>query len=439
MRLPAIAFFDIPYHSRLMTTLPLIRALVAKGHPVYAFTLEPYRKLVESTGAQCVLQPGFGVEPPLCTVNLRTIDYSMTAVPALVETLRQLKPAVVVHTAKCLWAALAAEICGLPTVGLHTNALMPRGVPVSAEVFAHRWPGMDETVLAELDARDARAWKACAHHFASTRIDARDVLPGMPNCMNLRGDLNLVYCSERLQPHRQHFDEHYHFVGPCYEARTEDADPAFEAQLELLPRPLIYASLGSMRLYNERQHVFLSVLDACRGGKRGVVMSVGGETFGQNGAPLPSHVLARPYVPQLAVLEKASVFITHAGTNSVYESLLAGVPMLMLPQGGDQPIVAEHVEALGLGLWLRTSDQTPPTHRPAAPTTAPGVAQDSAQAFSQEAFQDALQKAIERLMDDSDLLAKVRHAGMELREAGGLPRATELVSNFVQGAVRERA
>jgi MGT family glycosyltransferase len=334
-----IAFFDIPYHSRLVTTLPIVRALVERGHRVHAFTLEPYRELVAASGAAVVLQPPFGYEPPDCTVNLRTIDYSMEAVPALVERLRALRPALVVYTAKCLWAAIAAELCGLPTAVVHTNALWPRGAPVSEAVFAARWPGRSEAEIGRIEARDRAAWARCADRFAVTRTHTDDVLPGIPNCMNLRGDINLVYTSEQLQPRRAEFDASYHFVGPCYDERSADDDPAFSAALAALPRPLIYASLGSMRLYNDRRDIFRTVFEALADGRYGAVVAVGAADTSAL-APPPPHTLVRPYVPQLAVLQRASVFITHAGSNSVFESLLAGVPMLMLPQGADQPIFA---------------------------------------------------------------------------------------------------
>jgi MGT family glycosyltransferase len=63
-------------------------------------------------------------------------------------------------------------------------------------------------------------------------------------------------------------------------------------------------------------------------------------------------------VPQLEVLSRASLFVTHGGMNSVNEALSAGVPMLVVPQGADQPLVAERVTTLGAGLSLRPEEVT---------------------------------------------------------------------------------
>ncbi|MEU0185450.1 nucleotide disphospho-sugar-binding domain-containing protein [Streptomyces sp. NPDC006207] len=44
--------------------------------------------------------------------------------------------------------------------------------------------------------------------------------------------------------------------------------------------------------------------------------------------------------------------------NSVNEALYAGVPMLVVPQGADQPMVARRVEELGAGLSIPTREVT---------------------------------------------------------------------------------
>ena len=406
--LPSIAFFDIPYHSRLVTTLPLVKALVARGHRIDGFTLEPFASLLASSGAQVICQPPFGIMPKDCTVNLRTIEYSMEAVPFLVAKLQELRPALVLLTAKCLWAAIAAERCGIKTAVIHTNALMPRGAKVSNAVYAARWPGKSESELAVIEQRDQSAWEICRAQYDIERIDSRDVLPGLPNCMNLRGELNVVYTSDALQPHRQEFDDSYHFVGPCYDQRPADADSAVEAALDRLPRPLVYCALGSMRHYNDRQNFFQSVLTACGDGRFGVVMSVGSQEAAASFDEIPPHVLVKPYVPQLAVLDRASVFVTHAGTNSVFESLLAGVPMLMCPQGGDQPIFAEQIESLGAGRWLHEASLDAPM----------------------------LRSQIESVLTHPQMARQARTIGDGLRAAGGTVRAAEIISDFAQQSLQ---
>lgn len=49
---------------------------------------------------------------------------------------------------------------------------------------------------------------------------------------------------------------------------------------------------------------------------------------------------------------KARAFLTHGGTNGVYEAIYHGVPMVGIPMFADQPDNMVHVKAKGAGLFL---------------------------------------------------------------------------------------
>jgi UDP:flavonoid glycosyltransferase YjiC (YdhE family) len=57
-------------------------------------------------------------------------------------------------------------------------------------------------------------------------------------------------------------------------------------------------------------------------------------------------------VDQQEVLSRADVFVTHGGSNSFHEALLMKVPMVVVPFFGDQVLVGERVEELGIGIDL---------------------------------------------------------------------------------------
>ena len=65
------------------------------------------------------------------------------------------------------------------------------------------------------------------------------------------------------------------------------------------------------------------------------------------------------YLPQVSILRRASVLVTHAGNNSVTEALAHGVPMLALPFSTDQFDGAAAIEAAGLGLAADPNCVTP--------------------------------------------------------------------------------
>ena len=68
--------------------------------------------------------------------------------------------------------------------------------------------------------------------------------------------------------------------------------------------------------------------------------------------------LLRPFLPQVALLERSALLVTHGGNNSVTEALTAGVPMVLLPFSTDQFAGAAAVEAAGLGTALDPNTAT---------------------------------------------------------------------------------
>merc|ERR1712110_292925 len=65
---------------------------------------------------------------------------------------------------------------------------------------------------------------------------------------------------------------------------------------------------------------------------------------------LPSNITVKTSINQVEMLSKhAHAFITHAGFNSLQESLIAGVPLIAVPQAVDQPANARKIESSGWG------------------------------------------------------------------------------------------
>ncbi|KAK1892591.1 UDP-glucuronosyltransferase 2A2 [Dissostichus eleginoides] len=69
------------------------------------------------------------------------------------------------------------------------------------------------------------------------------------------------------------------------------------------------------------------------------------------------------WIPQNDLLghSKTRAFITHGGTNGIYEAIYHGVPMVGLPLFGDQPENMVHMKAKGAALsvdlnFMKTED-----------------------------------------------------------------------------------
>ena len=85
------------------------------------------------------------------------------------------------------------------------------------------------------------------------------------------------------------------------------------------------------------------------------------ESFGN----LPANIAIHGWLPQIAVLKRASLFITHGGLNSIHDGLYFGVPLLLCPQQEEQTLNATRVVDLGAGLLLPKGELTPETCRQA--------------------------------------------------------------------------
>lgn len=70
---------------------------------------------------------------------------------------------------------------------------------------------------------------------------------------------------------------------------------------------------------------------------------------------IPKNFVVQNEVPQLEILQRAALFISHGGMNSVSEALYYGVPLIVIPQAGGQTWVARRVGQLGAGKMLHRS------------------------------------------------------------------------------------
>jgi zeaxanthin glucosyltransferase len=93
--------------------------------------------------------------------------------------------------------------------------------------------------------------------------------------------------------------------------------------------------------------------EACAGLNAQLVISLGGGLEPERLGTLAGDPIVVSYAPQLEIVKRAAVVITHAGLNTVLESLAEGVPLVALPLGNDQPGVAARVKARGAGLVIR--------------------------------------------------------------------------------------
>ncbi len=166
--------------------------------------------------------------------------------------------------------------------------------------------------------------------------------------------INFTYTIKEFQIYADEFDDvRYKYVGPSLS--TREANSTFD--FSMIKAPLIYISLGT--LLNTSVSFFRKCIEAFENQSVSVIISIGSIVKMKDLGKIPDNIFIYTYVPQLEVLQRASLFITHGGMNSVNESIFYGVPMLAIPVGNDQPAVARQIERLHLGRYLSRKHLNP--------------------------------------------------------------------------------
>ncbi|WP_180687211.1 macrolide family glycosyltransferase [Streptomyces gossypiisoli] len=341
-----VAFLNIAMHGRVNPTLPVVAELVRRGHSVTYHTSPAFREEIEAVGATVCLYAGGDQplpDPPTPVTLIEGLaGTAVRLLPAVLADLRRIRPDLIVHDNACPWGAVAARELEVPAASSFTTFAFNRHVPSPTR---GSWD-----LLAAAMARPRRVQGYLRSRWELRRRFDASGLPWV-DLGNIRQPLNLVYTSRAFQPAVEEFDQSYRFVGPSIGARPDD--PSFPA--DRLRDPVLYASLGTV--FNADPSLLRSFATGLASLGGTVIVSTG-QTDPAALGPLPEHVLARRFVPQPEVLARAALFVTHGGMNSVNEAMYAGVPMLVVPQGADQPMVARRIVELGAGLSIRTEDVT---------------------------------------------------------------------------------
>lgn len=194
---------------------------------------------------------------------------------------------------------------------------------------------------------------------------------------------------------RTNLPQWFHFTGPYN-------NPASRERVEfpwskLNGKPLIYASMGTLQ--NRLFRIFEDIAKACAELDAQLVISLGGATKPESLPQLPGEPIVVDYAPQLELLQKASLTITHAGMNTTLESLSNGVPMVAIPITNDQPGVAARIA------WTGTGEVVP-----LAKLSIP-----------------RLRNAIARVLSEDSYKQNALRLQEAIRKAGGVSRAADIV------------
>ncbi len=387
------AFLPVPAYGHVNPTLAVAQELVRRGHEVIYYVSEPFREIVQATRARVrCYDSKMNISGSIVPSTFPSMFYEEArhVLPQVLDYLRQDAPDIIVYEPFGIWPRIAVSVLQTPAIALRPTFAMNEHFNMSQ--FAAQMRNSPRfSNMAEMLAR-ARASIAelCARYNVPPFDFFDNFLHAEP--------LTIVFLPKAFQPAAETFDERFLFIGPSIATRHEATDFPFE-RLDN-ERPLLYISLGTV--VNDRPEFFKQCFEAFAESDYQVVLSRGKRVDPGALGPVPDNFLVSPYVPQLEILPRTSVFVTHGGMNSAMESLYYGVPMIVIPQQGDQFATGQRIAELGLGLMLdnNTVNVT------------------------------ALREAVERVANESAFRQRAQQMQQLTHDAGGYQRAADAIIQF---------
>ncbi|MET3987746.1 macrolide family glycosyltransferase [Streptomyces sp. PvR034] len=393
-----IAVLGAPYQGHVNPTLAVVADLVGRGHRITYITTEQFSAAVSAAGAKAVTYES------VWPAN-RSVPAEMTAEEMVKGPLQLLRENIAVATAA--EGELAAD---LPDLVLY-DTLMNFG----ARALAEKWETPAAQIIPLLASNEHfSVIQALSEEFPA--IDPQHPAlvefgmklvefraghglpaPGPGDFLAASEDLNLVCVAADFQPAAETFDDRYVFVGPGLAApatRPTWTPPQGGA-------PVLLIALGT--LFNERPDFYRACAEAFADLPWHVVMATGDHVDPSDLGDLPANFEVHRQVPQLAVLEHADVFVTHAGIRSTMESLAAGTPLVAVAQSVELDFNARRIADLGIGVRIARQEVTP----------------------------EALRAAVLKAAEDAEIQQRVADMAERVRAAGGATRAADEIEAYL--------
>src|SRR5215831_8917670 len=141
----------------------------------------------------------------------------------------------------------------------------------------------------------------------------------------------------------------FHYSGPWHDGYGRI--PVEFPWERLTGKPIVYVSLGTLQ--NGVTETFRAIAASARTLKHlQFVLAIGNQITPEQIGETPSNVLTVAYAPQIELLKRSALCITHAGLNTVLEALASGVPLLAIPITNDQPGVAARIAHRNVGIAI---------------------------------------------------------------------------------------
>ncbi len=350
-----ILFVNANLYGHINPTLPLVRELVKRGNTVDYFCSKQFEEKVIAEGAVFL---NYSAELDDFLAAYRPTDrhpffmlmeyillYAEVMLPGVSELIESKEYDMVVCDSLFGAPYFLKQMIHIPVVSSHSSFAMSH-TPVPDSMLE---PGTHP----QLDHCYEILNRICEKHTVP--------VTSLSDIFISKSQWNVVYTIPEFNGDSGLEFSKYFFTGAIVKNETAE-DFADIPQRD--SRPLIYISLGSVN--TDFVDFYKMCLETFKTSDVFVIMSIGKKCKIEQLGDIPSNFYIGNFLPQLAILKKADVFITHAGFNSVNEALSYGVPMYAFPMVNDQHMVAKRIKDLKLGIVGQFKEISPQVLRDGA-------------------------------------------------------------------------
>lgn len=321
-----ILVVNLPFWGHINPTLGIVNELVRRGHTVDYINSNRCKREIEASGANFIPYKN----KPNAPINIDFLMFYESYITA--KGIVNEYDLVIYEMSEYLIQTLSDE-SKVPAVRIcaqfaYNDSIVKKMIYAAPKYFFYRFNfGRKYLSRIAFDRRNIKIpgvdyFDELAHHYP---------------------DLNLVNTCREFQIDEQDFDERFQFIGPNIQ---RDNDFSIDMNLDNYENPIIYISGGTVQSANK---LIQKCIGAFSNEKVEIIISLGRRSKKIKKRSISNNIHIYDFVPQIEILKKASLFITHAGMGSTNEALYFGVPMLASPVTSDQPIVADQIEHLNLG------------------------------------------------------------------------------------------
>ncbi|MDC0705918.1 MULTISPECIES: macrolide family glycosyltransferase [Priestia] len=347
-----VLFINGGSEGHINPTIAVVQELISRGEEVVYFSIEAFRERIEKTGAdvrtfdgqkflKAFISGGRNYLPERINGLLHTADI---IIPSVLEQIQGEHFDYIIHDSMFGCGRLLSQILKLPATNSCTSFAQ------NELSFKRMYEHLSQSIPPEHANRINSDFQSLTRKIKE-KYGVEITSPYEVFCNP--APLTIVYTTREFQPFRETFDQTYKFVGPSIPAMETQGSFDFSV---LKGKSLIYISLGTV--FNQEIDFYKLCFKAFENTDYTVVMSIGGKTQLSDLGKIPKNFIVKNYVPQTEVLKYTKLFITHGGMNSTNEGLYYGIPLIVIPQSADQPVIAQQVESLGAGIKLQMQGLT---------------------------------------------------------------------------------